>query len=45
MTTDQGLVILDIEPDRLDSLIAGLDELGLSVTGDRVAGPSVPASR
>jgi len=32
VTTDQGLVILDVEPDKLDSLIAGLDELGLSVT-------------
>ncbi len=31
VTTDQGLVILDIEPDRVDSLVAGLDELGLSV--------------
>jgi len=30
-TTDQGLVILDIEPDRVDSLVAALDELGLSV--------------
>jgi len=32
MTTDQGLVILDIERDRVDSLVAGLAELGLSVT-------------
>jgi sulfite reductase (ferredoxin) len=32
MTTDQGLVILDVEPDRVDSLVAGLAELGLSVT-------------
>ncbi len=32
MTTDQGLVILDIEPDRVDSLVAALAELGLSVT-------------
>jgi sulfite reductase (ferredoxin) len=31
MTTDQGLVILDIEADRVDSLVRGLDELGLSV--------------
>ncbi len=31
-TTDQGLVILDITPERLDSLVAGLAELGLSVT-------------
>jgi len=31
VTTDQGLVILDIEPDRVDSLVAGLDRLGLSV--------------
>ncbi len=30
-TTDQGLVILDIEADRVDSLVAGLGELGLSV--------------
>jgi sulfite reductase (ferredoxin) len=32
MTTDQGLVILDIEQGRVDSLVAGLAELGLSVT-------------
>ena len=32
MTTDQGLVILDIEADRVASLVAGLAELGLSVT-------------
>jgi sulfite reductase (ferredoxin) len=32
MTTDQGLVILDIEADRVDSLVAGLADLGLSVT-------------
>jgi sulfite reductase (ferredoxin) len=31
MTTDQGLVILDIDADRVDSLVAGLHELGLSV--------------
>jgi sulfite reductase (ferredoxin) len=31
MTTDQGLVILDIDGDRVDSLVAGLHELGLSV--------------
>jgi len=31
MTTDQGLVILDIEADRVASLVAGLAELGLSV--------------
>ena len=31
MTTDQGLVILDIEQDRLASLTAGLEQLGLSV--------------
>ena len=31
MTTDQGLVILDVEADRVDSLVATLDELGLSV--------------
>lgn len=31
MTTDQGLVILDIHADRVDSLVAGLAELGLSV--------------
>ncbi len=30
-TTDQGLVILDVAPDRVDSLVAGLAELGLSV--------------
>ena len=30
-TTDQGLVILDIEADRIDSLVAGLAALGLSV--------------
>ena len=30
-TTDQGVVILDIEPDRVDSITAALDELGLSV--------------
>ena len=32
LTTDQGLVILDIPVDRVDSLVAGLDVLGLSVT-------------
>ncbi|SDO29335.1 sulfite reductase (ferredoxin) [Nakamurella panacisegetis] len=31
-TTEQSLVILDIEADRLDSLQAGLAELGLSTT-------------
>ncbi len=31
VTTDQGLVILDVAADRVDSLVAGLDELGLSV--------------
>ena len=31
ITTDQGLVILDVEPARVDSLVAGLAELGLSV--------------
>ncbi|MEP6559567.1 MAG: nitrite/sulfite reductase [Nakamurella sp.] len=31
MTTDQGLVILDVEADRIDSLVAALDQLGLSV--------------
>jgi sulfite reductase (ferredoxin) len=31
ITTDQGLVVLDVEPDRVDSLVAGLSELGLSV--------------
>jgi sulfite reductase (ferredoxin) len=31
MTTDQGLVILDIDGDRVDSLVEGLHELGLSV--------------
>jgi len=31
MTTDQGLVILDVEGDRVDSLVAALDQLGLSV--------------
>ena len=30
-TSDQGLVLLDIAPDRVDSLVAGLDALGLSV--------------
>jgi sulfite reductase (ferredoxin) len=30
-TTDQGLVILDIDADRVDSVTAALDELGLSV--------------
>ncbi len=30
-TTDQGLVILDIAADRLDSLVAGLAAIGLSV--------------
>jgi len=32
LTTDQGLVILDVAADRVDSLVAGLDGLGLSVT-------------
>jgi len=31
MTTDQGLVILDVDPDRVDSLVRGLADLGLSV--------------
>ncbi len=31
-TTDQGLVILDIAADRVDSLVAGLQRLGLSTT-------------
>lgn len=31
-TTDQGLVILDVPEDRVESLISGLAELGLSVT-------------
>ena len=32
MTTDQGFVILDIAEDKVPSLVAALDELGLSVT-------------
>ena len=31
MTTDQGFVILDIAEDKVPSLVAALDELGLSV--------------
>ena len=31
-TTDQGLVILDVTADRVDSLVAGLAAIGLSVT-------------
>ena len=30
-TTDQALIILDVEADRVDGLVAGLAELGLSV--------------
>ena len=32
LTADQGLVILDIPADRVDSLVQGLQSLGLSVT-------------
>ncbi|MTD12867.1 nitrite/sulfite reductase [Nakamurella sp. YIM 132087] len=31
-TTDQGLVILDVAPEQVDSLVAGLAAIGLSVT-------------
>ena len=30
LTTDQGLVVLDVDSDRVDGLVAGLAELGLS---------------